>query len=294
MKISLDNFNFAVDSYFYIPKKGEWNKTDILRVASIGLGGIIIGGLAWIMGHGIAGIRSLYNRVKFGGVGNHEAVSKYAKDKLNVKLDPQHPLDILQTQLRKKYVTPKGGIGTISSLRINYENPTPKIESRGADGKRLLDKKPVPFEDCFNFSQNPNFCVISGNSPIIARVHKSVRVLDEEGNMDLSSEYFTEYLIDQEVYSNLFYDVMEKFGKDRTDKDAYIKDGRRVFAYVNDQSGYVTDFENTKNDKVNYVLLKTVKDKKDRDMIKTLNVPSDKMRRNIEHYLREKFHEMGF
>jgi hypothetical protein len=70
MRVTLDSFNKAIDYYFHIPTKDEkWKAGDIARIASwILLGGAVIGGLAWLIGHGAAGIRNLYGRITKGAV----------------------------------------------------------------------------------------------------------------------------------------------------------------------------------------------------------------------------------
>ncbi|MGK5595300.1 MAG: hypothetical protein ACSNEK_08090 [Parachlamydiaceae bacterium] len=63
MSISFDKVDHVLSSYFYFPKKGEWQNKDIVRIASWATGGLIIGGVALTLSKSVCASRSLYHRV---------------------------------------------------------------------------------------------------------------------------------------------------------------------------------------------------------------------------------------
>jgi hypothetical protein len=67
MKITINSFNKAIDSYFHIPtSKERWKGKDIARVVSWVFGGAVIGGVAGLLGQGVASIRDRYGKVTKG------------------------------------------------------------------------------------------------------------------------------------------------------------------------------------------------------------------------------------
>ncbi|KAF3361689.1 hypothetical protein PHSC3_001812 [Chlamydiales bacterium STE3] len=79
MCISLETYNHCLDSYFQIPKKGEWRSVDVIRLATWAMGGVVVGGIAWAAGRSASGSKKLYQRIRRRNVAEQESVDEIAQ-----------------------------------------------------------------------------------------------------------------------------------------------------------------------------------------------------------------------